>query len=262
MKLAHIQERLQAYVLGPVEDSDRVAPLLRDGPGIPRELRLGIYHNAYRARLKEALEYVFERTWAYLGDESFDAACARFIEAHPSTSPNLRDYGAGFPGALREAMHEDPEVAELATMDWNLHVAFDAPDVALLDHAQLSALGEEDWASARFVFHPGMSIAVFEWNTLEIWHALDQERAPPAARRLERPVAHLFWRSRLASRFRSLDEAEFAALRDLVAGTPFAAVCERVPPEQAGAWLRGWIAEELLCGRNVRPPTDAVSSRA
>ena len=59
-------------------------------------------------------------------------------------------------------------------------------------------------------------------------------------------MAHLFWRSRLASRFRSLDEAEFAAIRDLAAGTPFAAVCERVPPEQAGAWLRGWIAEELL----------------
>ena len=49
------------------------------------------------------------------------------------------------------------------------------------------ALGEEEWASARFVFHPGMSIAVFEWNTLEIWHALDQE-GPAGGRNVRLPT--------------------------------------------------------------------------
>jgi hypothetical protein len=244
--LAHIQDCLQTYLLGDREDRSRMLPRLKAGYGIPRELRLDIYRNAYRARLREALGSVFERTWIYLGDEDFAAAGARYVEAHPSTGRNLRDYGADFPANLRTAMPDDPEVAELATMDWNLHIAFDAPNAPLLEHSGLAALSEADWASARFVFHPSVSMAVFEWNVLEVWHALDLERTPPPARRLERPMAHLFWRSELASRFRSLDHAEYLALRDLAAGAPFATICERVTPEQAGAWLRSWIAEELL----------------
>lgn len=253
--LARIQDCLQTYLLGNGEDRGRILPRLRDGYGISRELRLDIYHNAYRARLQEALGSVFERTWTYVGDEEFAAAGARYIEAHPSTWRNLRDYGADFPTTLREAMPEDPEVAELAAMDWNLHLAFDAPNAPLIEHSGLAALSEEDWASTRFVFHPSVSMAVFEWNVLEVWHALDRERTPPVARRLERPMAHLFWRSELASRFRSLDDAEYTALRDLAARTPFAAICERVTPEQAGAWLRSWISEELLSGiTGVGPP--------
>jgi hypothetical protein len=246
VRLAHLQHSLQNYVLGDAQDRSRMLPLLQDGYGIPRELRLNIYHNAYRARLQEALGNVFERTWAYLGDDAFAAAGARYIEAHPSTWRNLRDYGADFPAALRELMPEDPEVAELAAMDWKLHLAFDAPNAALLDHSRLAALAEADWANARFEFHPSVSMAVFAWNAFEVWHAIDQGKTPPPARRLARPTALLFWRSQLASRFRSLDETEHAALRELAAGASFAAICEGVTPQQAGSWLRAWIADELL----------------
>lgn len=246
MKLAETQDCLQTYLLGAGADRAGMLSRLKVGYGIPRELRLDIYHHAYRARLQEALGSVFERTWAYVGDDDFAVACTRYIETHPSIWRNLRDYGADFPAALRESMPDDPEVAELAAMDWNLHCAFDAPNVALLDHAALAALNDDDWVSARFVFHPSVSIAVFEWNVLEVWHALDQEKTPPPASRLARPTGHLFWRRELASRFRSLADAEYAALRDLAAGTPFATVCERSTPEQAGAWLRDWIHEEVL----------------
>jgi hypothetical protein len=248
MTLARLQTDLQAYILASPDDPGRVLAFLHGGSGIGRERRAGIYHGAYRARLREALESVFERTWAYVGDEEFAAATARYIEAHPSTFRNLRDYGADFPASLREAMPADPEVAELATMDWNLHTAFDAPDRPPLDPADLAQLDEDAWARARLVLHPGVSMAVFEWNVLHVWHALDQAATPPPASRLERPAGHLFWRSGLATRFRSLDDAEFHALRDIAAGETFAAVCERASLEQAGAWLRTWIRDELLTG--------------
>lgn len=263
MKLAQIQEQLQAYLLGDASNRDAIVPNLQDGHGISRERRLGIYRDAYRARLQEALGTVYERTWTYLGDKDFAAAAARYIESHPSSRPNLRDYGALFPTSLREGMPEDPEVAELAVMDWNLHVAFDAPDAPVLGHAGLAALCEADWAEAWFELHPSVSLAVFEWNVLEMWHALDHEGAPPAPRRLVQPTASVFWRSALASRFRSLGEAEYRALADLAAGVPFAAVCERVAPEQAGEWLRLWIADELL-GRvhsGAHPPETGRTRR-
>lgn len=246
MSLARIQACLQAFMLDESADPAPMLPRLRAGYGIARESRLDLYHGAYRARLLEALGVVYERTRCYVGDEEFAAAGARHVALHPSRSRNLRDYGEGFPDTLRASLPDRPEVAELATMDWALHRAFDAPDVCLLDHAVLAGLSEHAWASARFVFHPGVSMAVFEWNAPAIWHALDRAADPPVAARLEPPTAHLFWRRDFASRFRSLDAAEHAALRDLARGLPFAAICELVSAEQAGAWLGDWIREELL----------------
>ncbi|MDH5265977.1 MAG: DNA-binding domain-containing protein, partial [Betaproteobacteria bacterium] len=83
MTLGALQAGLQAYILDEADDPGRVLALLEGGFGIPRERRAAIYRNAYRARLKEALQYVFERTWAYVGDDDFATACARYVESHP-----------------------------------------------------------------------------------------------------------------------------------------------------------------------------------
>lgn len=246
MSLSQIQASLQAFVLDKSADPAPMLPRLQAGYGISGESRLDLYHGAYRARLLEALGVVYERIRCYVGDDDFAAAGSRYVALHPSRSRNLRDYGEAFPGTLRACLPDRPEVAELATMDWSLHRAFDAPDAALLDHAALAALSEDDWAGARLVFHPAVSMGVFEWNAPAIWHALDRGVEPPPAARLGQPTAHLFWRRDLAGRFRSLDAAEHAALRDLASGLAFAAICERVPATQAASWLCDWIREELL----------------
>lgn len=257
MRLDALQALLQYRILDSSGVHGDVLAIAAGGGGISRERRLAIYRNAYRMRLEEALQSVFERTWAYAGDDAFAAAAARYVEAHPSTSRNLRDYGAEFPASLSLAMPADPEVAELATMDWNLHRAFDAPDSTPLVPADLSGLDADDWASARLEFHPGVSMAVFEWNAAHLWHALDEGVTPPRPCRLERPAGHLFWRGGLASRFRSVDDAEYGALRDLAAGVTFAAICARTTPEQAGTWLRSWMQDELLVG--VVAPSPAAT---
>lgn len=246
--LAQQQQSLQDYLLGPREALDAILPTLGAGPGIGGEQRLDIYHSAYRARLQEALASVYERTAGYLGDESFSALCLRYIDAHPSVWRNLRDYGAEFGATIRAASADDAEAAELAMLEWSLHLAFDAPDVALLGVHALAALGERDWIGARLVFHPSVSTALFEWNAVELWHAVGANDTTVSARRLPQPTGHLFWRSELSSRFRSLDDAEYAALRDLLAGASFAAVCERVSPEHAAAWLSAWLNDGLLTG--------------
>jgi hypothetical protein len=258
--LVDLQERLQRYVLGDRTAVDEMLPLLEARRGsIPGERRLGIYHSAYRARLREALGTVFERTWAYLGDGAFDAQCTRQIAASRSTHPNLRDYGKTFPDLLRHTLADDPDVAELATMDWHIHTAFDAPDAAPLAADQMSTLGESEWTQVRFTFHPSVSIVLFDWNVLEVWHALDHGIRPPRARRLEVPLAHLFWRSALQVHFRTLEPAEHLILQRLIDGLRFADACEQAARDnpdavrQVGSWLGRWLADELLCGIATGP---------
>lgn len=251
--LAGLQTRLQNYVLGE-GDSDEFVSELRDGTSGQGKRRLNIYHAGYRLRMAEVLQGAFENTWAYLGDEAFDALCTRYINSNPSHSPNLRGYGSKFPRFLHLALPGDPEVAELATMDWRLHDAFDAPNAPVLTSEQLATIDEAQWASLGFVLHPSVSLARFEWNALEIWHAIDQETRPPAAEKLNAPIGHLFWRSEQRSYFRTLEEDEFAALEALQNGLSFARVCEQLAenyPNSAidasiGTWLARWLADELL----------------
>lgn len=281
--LAELQARLQDYVLGDGSDVEGALYLVRGEATQPTsnlakgKRRLRIYHGGYRSRMLEVLKSAFEHTWAYLGDEAFDAICTRYIEAHPSHSPNLRDYGGDFPRFLHQALPADPEVAELATMDWRLHSAFDAPNADILTGDQLAAIDETAWETLGFVFHPSVSLVLFEWNVLDIWHALDQGESPPSVQRLEAPIGHLFWRSAQRSYFRSLAEDEYAALTGLIEGNSFAIVCEELAHSfpnadietSVGAWLARWLADGLLSSiklapvstENPRRHTDADTAR-
>mgnify|MGYP000386184239 CR=1 FL=1 len=113
--LADLQAGLQNYVLGDGV-SDDILSELTGGASDQSKRRLHIYHSGYRSRMNEALQSAFEQTWAYLGDDAFDAICTRYTETNPSHSPNLGDHGRNFPRFLQQALSSDPEIAELATM--------------------------------------------------------------------------------------------------------------------------------------------------
>lgn len=276
--LVELQTRLQDYVLGNGSDLEGALFLVRgeatqagdspnnslgDNPAKGKR-RLNIYHNAYRARMHEVLNSAFEHTSTYLGDQAFDAICTRYIEAHPSYSSNLRDYGGDFPHFLSQALPADPEVAELATMEWRLHSAFDAPNADILTNDQLAVIDETQWESLGFVFHPSVSLALFEWSVLDIWHALDQGEPSPSTRRLDAPIGHLFWRRAQRSYFRTLSQDEYTALNGLIEGNGFAHVCEELSlnyPNAAietsiGTWLARWLADELLSAITLAPVSD------
>lgn len=246
--LAELQQRVQHAVLAGEGACVIPGEVLATGTGRGFE----VYRAAYRARLREALGSVFEHTWAYLGDTRFAALCARYIEATPSSSANLRDYGRSLPEMVLVCLPEDAEAAELATMDWNLHVAFDALDAPLLAPQSLAALTEDDWARARLRFQPSVSLARFEWNTREIWHAIDKDELPPPPVLLAEPVAHLFWRKGERPHFRSLETGEYAMLCGLVAGQPFARCCDELvrrdpaAADRPGGWLACWLQDGIL----------------
>ena len=250
MKLDALQIEFQRHLLN---QPSAVGEAIRAG-GIGVEARLAIYHHAYRARLVEALRDSYGHSLLYLGEEGFDALALEFIEANPSTDPNLRWYGAPLPDWLARRLPDDPDVAELARLDAALRSAFDAANAPLLDLAALGSVPAEAWATLGFVFQPSVARLRLHHNTLALWQALDSEQVPPATQPLDAPTELLIWRQGVQPHFRSLGALEAAALDALLAGLSFAATCEALGArfadadvaQQSGALLRRWIDDGLL----------------
>lgn len=258
--LQQIQSRFQAYVLGDEREGKSVKSDIRQSLGLATELRLGIYYDAYRLRLKEAMSESFPKTHTYLGDEMFDQACDAYIEQFPSQFRNLRWFGLKFPELLQQALEEYPVVAELARLEWALSLAFDAPDVPVLEADELRTLSEQDWAEVGLSLHSSLQILNFHTNASAIWLALNGEQEPPEAIFQEQAHHWVVWRKQLQSHFRSIGTAEANALEALRLGKSFAQVCELA--DQSGvddtearpgdaalgiaSWLQNWIADGML----------------
>ena len=201
--------------------------------------RLHIYHNAYRARLLENLRDAYDKTWGYLGDETFEAAAREYIEVTPSTHRNLRWHGATFPAWLAERFPDDGDIAELAMLDWQLRQAFDAADAAPIKGDALSGLASSAWETLGFRFTPTLHLSPLRYNSVNIWHALDKELTPPTSERLIEPSWLLIWRKGWKPHFRTINAVENAALLQLMQGTPFVrgacAVTPRTAARRVGA---------------------------
>ena len=254
--LQSLQQHFQQHVLG--HTSEIAGAVAGGGIGVPR--RLAIYHHAYRARLRDTLRDSFGHTASYVGDECFDAAALDHIEHHPSTDASLRWYGASFPGWLAQRFADAGEIGELARLDWALRCAFDGADAEVLTLDALGALPADAWAHIGFVFQPTFARLRLHFNTLALWQALDDDRAPPPALALAEPGELLVWRRGHEPHFRSLGALEAAALDHLHAGLSFAATCERLGERfdgcnvavEAGTLLRRWVDEALLSALAMR----------
>ena len=224
------------------------------GGRITVDHRLHIYHNAYRVRLLENLQDAFEKTWAYLGDESFEAEARAFIENNPPRHRSLRWHGTEFPKWLTNRFPDDTDIAELATLDWQLRCAFDGANAEPLSPTALATLTAEQWEKVGFRFAPTLFIAPLRYNTISIWHAIDQEQTPPPAEPLPEPSWLLVWRKGWQPHFRTLHAIEHAALTQLHAGEPFAGVCSGLAQQfseqdasvVAADYLRTWLQDELI----------------
>ena len=253
--LLALQSSLQAHLLdGLIDDDSAIEAAIAAGHGIAVRQRLSIYRHAYRARLIDALRDTFGHTAIYLGDDWFDADALAFVQAHPSTVSSLNDYGAGFPAWLFQRHPRDADIGELAALDWTLRRAFDGADAAPLDLVALAAVAPDAWSRVGFGFVPTCARLSFRYNTLALWHALDQAQTPPKAQRLDTPSDVLVWRLGHQPHFRSLGTFEGSALDHLLRGASFATMCEQLAasfpqcdvPLEAGTLLRRWVEEQLL----------------
>jgi hypothetical protein len=251
--LPTLQDRFQGFIL----NGD--AAIRRDIVGtrkVDADTRLGIYANAYRLRLIEALDTDYPGLHGMAGDEEFDRIARAYIEAHPSGYRSLRWFGDRMSEFLRkQAPWSDyPVFAEMAAFEWAMSSAFDAADSKLASVEEMATIRPEDWPGLTFVPHPSLQRLDLRWNAPAIWKAFDNEEAPPELQENEYPVAWILWRHDLLTRFRSMDVSEAWALDALRHGETFARLCEGLTEwmdaqhvaTHAASLLKQWLTDGLI----------------
>jgi hypothetical protein len=220
-------------------------------------LGMTIYREGYRSRLMGALEVSFERTRRWVGEQAFGAAAAHYVLSSPPHSWTLDRFGDRFPECLATLFVEDPEVAELAWLEWHRQQAFAAPDLPRLDPAGLASAGlsAPDWERLTFTVAAGFAARTVAFDCQALW-GLAETQPGGAGPSVAAKAGHLIvWRDDLRPHHRLLGPDEYTVLAQLAAGVPFgiaavapAGVDELAHGQAVGRWLAQWLQGGLFAG--------------
>ena len=246
MKLAQLQSAFQAHVLHGEEAiaHDIVADARR-----PASMRLGVYTDAYGARLVEVLAETFPAVQAALGTGPFARQVGDFVRRHPSRFRSARDYGAQLPAWLAAGLTgpRAQGLSDLARFEWAVAGAFDAADAVALKAESLAGVEPAEWAQLRFGFSPTLRRLSVSSNCVAWWKFACAGQPRPPRWRSTCLQQWLLWRQDLAVFYRRLSRAETAALDAALAGHSFGQWCEPLShPAAAAAMLRGWFDAGLI----------------
>ena len=152
-RLASLQSDFQNYVL------DKSGPILNEivsTPGLDASQRMEVYENAYRLRLIETLADNFLGLQGLAGDEQFEKIARHYIDAVPSTHKNIRWYGDQLAEFLARTSPWNQKIvlSEMAMADWCILLAFDAPDVPVINEQTIIDLPQRAWINLCLEFHP------------------------------------------------------------------------------------------------------------
>ena len=255
--LERLQTDFQAYL---IDDAKGAAftHCIVDDTKVGVKKRLGIYYDAYRFRIIEALTTVYPKLKILLGDDLFESIARAYIDQYPSTYCNMRWYGSNMRDYLLAALPQHPIAAEMATFEWSLGLAFDAEDAPILTLQDLTEVPVEEWSDLKFMFHPSVQLLPLQWNIVQLWNALEKDETPPSIIKTHEPC--LIWRAGfnlnegLNSHFRSIETSEYTAIQLAISGASFGDLCdslqnafgEEEATTKASQYLSGWLNDGVI----------------
>jgi uncharacterized protein (UPF0276 family) len=261
--LQTVQAQWSAYILDR-DDAHSSSALTGASPQ-----RLGIYHHAYRARLAEVLADSFAKTALYMGTDTFAEQAQIFAVQFPPRTRSLGRYGEGFPTFLAHSFPNNPELHELAQLDWDLRTRFDSADAPALDAAAVQAADpaqEHNWLTWTQPLHPSLLLRNVTSNVVQIWRAIDDDTDVPEVQLLHAPKTLAIWRKGQQPHFQTLDADEAAFIRHLQAGSSIESAANtlagtaRLPdPGRLAGWLQAWLRDGLLGQPHVMEHTERQS---
>ena len=224
---------------------------------VPVETRLGIYADAYRFRLIDALADSYPSVHTLLGDDAFITMANLYIDQHPSQHFSIRWFGHQLSTFLQQTTpySNSPVLQEMALFEWTLRDVFDAADFTPLKMDDLLQLPAEHWSDLQLGFNPTIQRIELSWNVPAMWQEIDKQLDPSEPLSSEYPVAWICWRKTDRKNwFRSMDVDEAWALDQMRQQASFADICEGLcewidaqhAPQRAAGHISRWCEDELI----------------
>ncbi len=253
-----LADRQAAFMRAILEDG---APM-PDGWGNSQNAGMSVYRGNYRSAVMDALASSFERTANYVGEDAFRQASMHHVITHPPHHWTIEAVGEGFDETCAQLFGDNPEVEELAWLEWSMLDASRAADCPPLDaafFAQASAdFADGDWARLRLSFVPHSCARIVEHDLAGLWRSLDEDTENEAKITSPETRGCIVWREGERPTFLMVDPDNTAAFLAMQQGASYAEVVElfagETPDEgaiqnaamKAGEYLGLWLNEGLI----------------
>ena len=252
----------QAAFLRSVLDEDAPLP---EGWGNSQTAGMSVYRGNYRSALVGALENTFERTARYVGEGPFKKVAAHHAIAHPPSGWTIEEAGSGFDATCAQLFANNPEVAELAWLEWAMLQVSNAPETQPFGASEFAPataeFGDEDWMGLQIEFQPRASSREVRANLSALWIALEEDasadRPDPlletakgciVSREGELPTFQIVTTGSARAFDAMQSGASYGEAIMLLAGDDPDAEAIQQAAVQAGAMLGEWLNEGLIVG--------------
>jgi len=237
-----------------------VAGWMRDGEGFARGLA------AYRANAgalaERALTAAYPTLAELLGDEAFAGLARAFWQRQPPARGDIAQWGAALPAFVADenALADEPYLADVARLDWAIHLAARAADDSRAPSG-LERLSDADPSTLRLVPRRGTALveSPHPIATIVLAHRSDaKERFTPvrAAFTSGEGEAALVWREGWAVRVAALPPAQVPFTRAVLRGADLDHSLKEAGPQfDFEAWLLAALRTGWLAGAEVFRPT-------
>lgn len=219
-----------------------------------------VYEHAYLARQQEILAEQYPAVRVLLGDERFYRMTADYIRIHPPQAHSARWIGDRFSSWVRTdgKSRDQALIADMASFEWAIGLAFDAPDDNVLTVEDLASVAPAAWPTLCFEPHPSLQLLRLHHDVTSFQQSIAREEKPTApVSPLKHPATWAVWRNpeTMVVRYRDLTESETRILTAVVDGVSFTGLCEMLAEDdaenaakRAAEHMRNWIDAGWISG--------------
>jgi hypothetical protein len=239
--LARQQQALLADLFGPppgAGEARRIAALVNQ----PWQRGFQVYQANGHAMAQAGLGAAYPVLAQLLGDDSFAQLARALWHAQPPQRGDIAQWGAALAGFVEssEQLADEPYLADVARVEWALHLAAHAADPAA-DPASFALLASSDPQALGLQLAPGATAIASRWPVVSLVNA-HLEQSPSlqeAGQRLRQGCAEtaLVWREGLRPRVRQALAGEAALLQALSAGQSLGQALDVAADLDFNAWL-------------------------
>lgn len=224
------------------------------GPPARTRARLRLYRGNVQANARKALANAYPVCARLVGDEFFDGLAYEYAARNPSRSGDLNEYGAGFAGflaAFAPVVEQVPYLADVARLEWQVHLAHYAADARPFDAAVLAGIPAARLARVRLVPAPATALVESRWPVASLWRAhVENVGEVPEVDLASGAERVLVFRPRYRVEVVTVARAEHAFLAAILAQAAFGSAFERARASDAAFDLRSalqrWIADGVV----------------